>query len=56
MKYNYLHHSSKLISQSFLSGMNYVHSNDEDKCESQRMWGINTREADGLICVSFNYL
>lgn len=36
--------------------MNYVHLNDEDKCESQRMWGINTRETYSLIHVSLNYL
>jgi len=54
--HNHLHHSCKLISQSFPSGMNYVDSNNEDKCESERMWGISTRKTYDLIRVSLNYL
>jgi hypothetical protein len=54
--HNYPHHSCKLISQSLPSGINYVNSNDEDKCESQRMWEINTRKTYGLIRVGLNYL
>lgn len=56
MNHNYLHHTCKLISQSFSSGMNYVKSDDEGKCESQRKWGINTRKTYSLIGSSFNYL
>ena len=54
--HNYRHHSCKLISQSFPSGMNYVNSDNEDKCESQRMWRINTRKTYNLFRVSLNYL
>jgi hypothetical protein len=54
--HNYLHHNCQLISERFPSCMNYVQSDDEDECESQRMGGINTCGTYSLIRIRLNYL